>query len=323
MQRDFELFPMPMRAAENAEHVDALYAYLVANATFFTFLIALLILFFAIRYRRGARVNRRQAPTFHLGLELTWSAIPLVVTLVSFTWGAKLFFDGYHPPADAQEIYVTGKQWMWRIQHPEGRREINELHVPLGQAVKLTMISEDVIHSFFIPVFRKKQDVLPGRYTSLWFRATRPGRYHLFCAEYCGASHSRMRGAVIVQPPDEHARWLAELPVEPAEAVGWRLFERYRCSDCHKREPTVRGPSLHGLFGSQVTLATGERVRADLAYLRRSIVEPAAQVTAGYSAVMPSYEGQISEEEILLIAAYLRRPDEAERKPTEEAAHDE
>ncbi len=206
METDFRL--LPEQAAEMASRVDTLYAFLLAVSAFFTLLVCFLILFFVVRYRRHSNVNRANPPTSIL-LEISWSVIPFILTMVMFVWGAVLYFEMHQPPVDAEEIYVVGKQWMWKIQHPNGKQEINALHVPTGRAIRLKMISEDVIHSFYIPAFRVKQDVLPNRYTTMWFKATKPGRYYLFCAEYCGTSHSQMGGYVTVMEPAEYADWLA------------------------------------------------------------------------------------------------------------------
>lgn len=304
MGQPIEFFPQ--QASTMARQIDALYLFLVGVAMFFTGLIFLVIVCFYVRYRRGSKASRAGAPTNHLGLEALWVVVPLVLVMVSFGWGAVLFVRAHRPPPEAAEIYVVGKQWMWRVYHPEGRREINQLHVPVGQPIRLKMISEDVIHSFFIPAFRTKQDVLPGRYTGQWFEATRPGAYHLFCAEYCGTSHSLMRGQVVAMTPEAYADWLADPDEEPAEVSGKRLFERLRCDSCHQREATPRGPSLHGVFGRTVTLETGQQVMADLPYLREAILDPNARITAGYEPTMPTYRGQVSEEEILQLITYMR-----------------
>jgi cytochrome c oxidase subunit 2 len=233
----------------------------------------------------------------------------------------------YQPPDDCLEINVVAKQWMWKIQHPDGQQEINALHVPLGRPVKLRMISEDVIHSFYVPAFRVKQDVLPGRYTTIWFQPTRAGEFHLFCAEYCGTSHSQMRGTVVVQTESQYAQWLQGGPRESPEAAGQRLYEQFRCTTCHDAAIKPRCPPLDGVFGTTVRLADGGTVTADENYLRESIVRPAAKLVAGYPAVMPSFEGQIGEEGILQIIAYLKsrrpaatttvttRPDKQDKQP--------
>lgn len=309
MNTSFRLFPEQASAA--ARQIDTLYLFLVANAFFFTLLIFLLIVYFALRYRRGIKADRSGAPHGNLALELLWSFIPLTIMMISFGWGARLYVDAYSPPAHAIEVYVVGKQWMWKIQHAEGRREINELHVPAGQPVRLNLISEDVIHSFFVPALRRKQDVLPGRYTQMWFEADRVGEYHLFCAEYCGTSHSLMRGRIVVQEPSEYAQWIAQREEEPAALAGARLFERYRCESCHGTENSERGPALYNLVGGQVALASGEQVPADLHYLRQSIYQPGEKLVAGYQNRMPSYAvaaaGQepLTEEQVLQLIAYL------------------
>jgi cytochrome c oxidase subunit 2 len=227
-----------------------------------------------------------------------------MLTMVMFVWGAVLYFDMQTPPEGAIQMDVVGKQWMWRIHHRNGREEINEVHVPVHQPVRLKMISEDVIHSFYVPEFRVKQDVLPGYYTSLWFEATRTGTYHLFCAEYCGTEHSRMRGQIIVMEQADYANWLAGETGDPPEVVGQKLFERYRCGSCHKPDATGTGPSLVGIFGKTVPLTGGGSAVADEQYLHDSIVHPPKQVVAGYQAQMPTY--QFSEVQVLQLIAYLR-----------------
>ncbi len=301
-------FPIvPDRASSVAGDVDLLYYALTAVTLFFSFAIFTTIFYFAVRYRR--RSPEEQPAPIHgsLALELIWSAGPLVISIALFAWGAEIFFRITHPPANSMQMYVVGKQWMWKIQHPEGRREINELHVPVGRPVKLLMTSEDVIHDFFIPAFRVKQDVVPGRYTALWFEATQVGEYHLFCAQYCGTKHSGMIGSVHVLEPAQFEQWLAGNPSgETLEAAGERLFNQLFCNTCHKAGPTQRGPALDGVYNSKVKLETGETVTADEAYLRESILQPAAKVTAGYRPVMPTFQGQVSEEGVLQLIAYIK-----------------
>jgi cytochrome c oxidase subunit 2 len=220
-----------------------------------------------------------------------------------FVWGAKIYIDQSHAPPDAMEIDVVGKQWMWKIQHATGRREIDELHVPVGRDVVLKMTTEDVIHSFFIPAFRIKQDVVPGRYTYEWFHATVPGEYHLFCAEYCGANHASMVGRVIVMEPAKYQQWLQATPadVPPAQA-GEKLFQQYGCMACHGQQ----GPTLAGVYNSRVRLSNGQVVTADDNYLRQSILNPSAQIVDGFAPIMPTFKGQISEEQIMQIIAYIK-----------------
>jgi cytochrome c oxidase subunit 2 len=273
-------------------------------------LICTLIVTFAVRYRQGSTASRARPPLKGKLVETIWIGAPLLLALVMFAWAAALFFHIYQPPADAIEISVVAKQWMWHLQHPEGRSEIDELHIPLGRPVKLTMTSQDVIHSFFVPAFRVKQDVLPGRYTSLWFEPTRVGRYHLYCAEYCGTNHSAMVGWVSVMEPAEFERWLSQGGPGPSMAEeGERLFVQHHCAGCHRGSQTVRAPQLEGVFGHPVPIQEGNDVRfvsADGSYVRDSILRPKAQVVAGYEPVMPSYQDQISEQDLLKIIAYIR-----------------
>ena len=304
MNSDFRLFPE--QASTMAGKVDALYFYLLVVSTFFTVLICVLILYFAIRYRRGAKANRQRLPESKW-LEITWTLIPLLFALSFFAWGTTLYVEMFQPPPGADQIYVVGKQWMWKIQHPNGKREINTLHVPLGRPVKLKMISEDVIHDFFIPDFRVKMDVLPARYTEMWFTPTKVGTYHLFCAEYCGTSHSQMIGQVIVMEPADYSAWLAGSDPNQPRLSGKELFEQYRCHTCHRSDGGAsRGPPLNGIFGKMIPLADGSTVVADEAYLRESILDPGAKVRAGYQPVMPTFAGQIGEEDILAIINFLK-----------------
>jgi cytochrome c oxidase subunit II len=302
---DFPLFPE--QASSMSRRVDAVYFAVVGFAVFFSVVICVLIITFIVKYRRGSKADRSNAVTENVKLELAWIIIPSCIALGLFFWAARLFFQLYIPPKEAPEIYVVGKQWMWYLQHPEGRREINELHLPLGRPAKLVMISQDVIHSFYVPAFRRKQDVLPGRYTSVWFEPTRAGRFHLFCAEYCGTKHSGMIGWVEVMAPAEYEQWLERGTVREAMATtGARLFRQYGCSGCHSENSTVRAPMLQGLYGRPVPLQSGEIVTADERYIRDSILTPKAQVVAGFDPVMPIFQGQISEDELLQIIVYIK-----------------
>ncbi|MDB6001021.1 MAG: coxB [Rhizobacter sp.] len=269
--------------------------------------LAVLIVWFSVRYRKGSKADRSHPPSNARGLEAAWTIAPLLIFLGVFGWAARDFIELYRPPADALPIYVVGKQWMWTLQHRNGRREIDQLHVPLGEPVRLIMTSQDVIHSFFVPAFRLKQDVLPGRYTSLWFKATQLGEFHLFCAEFCGAQHSAMIGKVVVMQPADYARWLQAGPNEPSLAqTGFSLFRSNGCSGCHAAGSTVHAPSLDGLFGRTVHLQDGRSVLADENYLRDSMLQPAKDVVAGFAAIMPSFAGQLSEEDIQALIAYVR-----------------
>jgi cytochrome c oxidase subunit 2 len=285
-----------------AGRVDALYFFLIAVSVFFSLLIAGLIVFYAIKYRR--RAPDSVGENFHGGmvLELTWTIIPFFITIAIFVWGASVFFAMARPPAETLNIYVVGKQWMWKFQHLNGQREINELHVPVGRAVKLIMTSEDVIHDVFVPAFRVKADVVPGRYTQIWFEPTKPGRYHLFCAEYCGTRHSGMTGEVVVMEPDDFQVWLSGGHTEGALAsAGARLFADLACNTCHRPGLQGRGPMLEGLFGRTVTLEGGRTAVVDEAYLREAIVNPSA-----FQPIMPTYQGVVSEEGLQQLVEYMK-----------------
>jgi cytochrome c oxidase subunit 2 len=305
---NFPLFPE--QGSTNAARVDALFLFELAIVLFFTALICILIVTFAIRYRKGSKVNRAGAPHASRWMEVVWIVGPLGISLVMFVWATEIFFHLYEPPPDAFEVAVVAKQWMWYLQHPEGRGEINELHVPQGRPVKLTMTSQDVIHSFFVPAFRVKQDVLPGRYTTLWFEPTQLGRHHLFCAEYCGTNHSEMTGWVHVMEPAEYERWLSEGGGGPSMAEeGEQLFVRHHCAGCHRGSQIVNAPRLEGVYGHPVPIMDGKDVRfvtADDRYIRDSILMPKSQVVAGYEPVMPSFQGRISEPDLLKILAYIK-----------------
>jgi len=297
----------PAQASTIAREVDQLHYVLTGITLFFTALIFLTIFYFMIKYRRRSPDERPRPITNSVPLEVTWTVIPTLICVGIYLWGASLYFTNAKVPDGAMEIFVTGKQWMWKIQHPEGRREINELHVPVGRPVKLTMTSEDVIHDFFIPAFRIKKDVLPGRYTSLWFTATETGRYHLFCGQYCGAFHAGMGGWVIVMKQDDYERWLnGGVFGQTMEAAGESIFQDRGCLTCHLADGSGRGPSLVGLFGKSVHISTGETVAANESYLREAILHPNAKDVPGYTATMPTYQGQLNDEQVLDLVAYIR-----------------
>jgi cytochrome c oxidase subunit 2 len=303
METAFRIWPE--QASTLAPRVDGLYGFLLGVAVFFSGLIFFLILYFAIKYRRRpGNVLAQQVGTHNL-LEAIWIIIPLAIAMTAFVWGAKLYaMVMLSPPANSLEVYAIGKQWMWKFQHPGGQREIDELHVPVGYPVKMTMTSQDVIHSFYVPAFRIKMDVLPGRYTATWFEASKPGVYHLFCAEYCGTNHSRMLGRVVALPPTQYEEWLrSNREVEPMAAAGAHLYQQMGCTMCHE---TGLAPSLDGVFGSSVTLATGATVLADEAYIRESILDPRAKIVAGYAPIMPTFQGQLSEEQLAQLVAYIK-----------------
>ncbi len=298
---------LPEQASTIAGQVDALFLFLVAVTVFFAGLIFLLVGLFALKYRRRREDERPKAIHGSLALEAFWTVIPLGIALVIFVWGAYLYFVISRPPAAAMEVYVVGKQWMWKLQHPTGQREINELHVPLHRPVKLTMTSEDVIHSFYVPAFRIKADVVPGRYTTTWFEATKIGEYHLFCAEYCGTSHAVMGGRIVVMEPADYERWLTGgVSRESLPAAGEALFARLACGSCHKADGTGRGPSLVGKFGQPAKLASGETVVVDESYVRESILTPQAKLVSGYPPIMPTFMGLVTEEQLLQLVAYIK-----------------
>jgi cytochrome c oxidase subunit 2 len=297
----------PEEASTFARHVDALYVFLIAVTAFFSLLIGTLVVAFAIKYHR--RSPDEVATEVHESsvLELAWTIIPFGLTLVMFFWGVSVYFRITRPPANTIDIYVTAKQWMWKLQHTDGHREMNELHVPVGQPVRLTMASEDVIHSFYVPAFRFKRDVVPGRFSSAWFEASKPGRYHLFCAEYCGTRHSNMIGWIYAMKPTEYQAWLAGgSPGESLASAGAKRFVEHACNTCHGDQQGARGPSLAGLFGKQVHLQNGLTIVADESYIRESIINPQAKLVAGYPPIMPTFQGLISEEGLLQLTAYIK-----------------
>ena len=312
MFENFSLFPRS--ASTVSGQVDALYLFLVAVSAFFVALIVTALVIFSIRYRKRAGQPAEQIEG-SLTLEIFWTAVPLALALVMFGWGAKVYFEVMAPPSEGMQFNVTGKQWMWKIQHPTGHREINTLHVPVGEPVILTMISEDVIHDFYVPAFRVKADVVPGRYSQIWFEATEVGEYHLFCAEYCGTKHSEMIGKVVAMDPADYQQWLTGQPagVDPVVA-GATLYENLRCNTCHEEGPGQKGPLLER-FGETVLTEAGEAVLFDEGYVRESILEPNARLSAGFTAQMPSYAGQVTEEQIVQLIAFIKT-----LKPEDEAA---
>jgi cytochrome c oxidase subunit 2 len=289
-----------------AGQVDALYIFLLTVCGLMCIAIFTLIIVFAIKYRRRPGREAEQIEGSN-ALELTWSIIPFAIFIFVFVWGAVLYFRGRTPPQDSAEIYTVAKQWMWKFQHVEGQREINQLHVPVGRDVRLIMTSQDVIHSFYVPAFRIKQDVLPGRYTVTWFRATKPGTYHLFCAEYCGTMHSGMVGDVIVMKPAEYEQWLSGGPATgPLSQTGHGIFTSLGCSTCHRSDTQGRGPNLVGAFGKPVLLEDGRTVTMDEDYVRESILNPSAKVVSGFKPIMPTFQGIVNEEQVNALVAYIK-----------------
>jgi len=301
---DFPIFPD--QASSIASSVDGVYFLLTGVSVFFAVVIFVTVFYFAIRFRRRSEDEIPAPMHGSMKLEIAWSVIPGIIALGIFAWGTTIYFRNADPPPDAMEIYVVGKQWMWKMQHPEGRREINELHLPVGQPVKLTMATEDVIHSFYVPAFRVKNDVVPGRYTSLWFEPTKVGEYHLFCAEYCGNQHSQMVGTVYVMDPVDYQAWLAGDTGASMSDTGQALFQRLGCASCHRSGGSLRGPALDNIYNSQVQLDNGQVVVADDSYLRESILDPLAKRVPGYNTDMPTFRGQLSEEQLLQIIAYIK-----------------
>jgi cytochrome c oxidase subunit 2 len=304
-------FPLqPPRASSFADQHDALFYTLCILTLLFTTIVGFGVIFFTIKYRKGSPADRSRPIYEDLRLELSWTIIPLILGLFIFYWGASVFVTMRVPPKDAQEIYVIGKQWMWHVQHPNGVRENNTLHVPVGKPVKLIMISQDVIHAFYIPAFRVQMHVVPGRYTTLWFNATQPGKYHLFCSMYCGTQHSEMGGTVVAMPAKEYAEWIANggqstTPMT-MEQSGQKLFTSLACNNCHGAKDTIKGPSLYSIYNTRRRMSNGELVLADDAYLRESILRPHNQLSAGYGQEMPEYQGQLTEEDVIKLVAYMK-----------------
>jgi cytochrome c oxidase subunit II len=294
-------------ASSTAPQIDALFWSMIALCGLVAVGVFGAMIFFCFRYRRGSPADRTGWHNQSLGVELTWTLIPFALFIGVFAWSLVLFAHARTPPGNAQTLYIVAKQWMWKVQHPGGQREINILHVPIGEPIRLTMTSQDVIHSFYVPAFRVKQDVLPGRYTQLWFTATKLGAFPLLCAEYCGLDHSRMGGSVVVLSRADYVAWLEGHDTGLSLAAhGANLFRSQGCSGCHGRNASVHAPDLNGLYGNPVHLSDGTTVIADERYLRDSILLPQRQVVAGYAPIMPSFSGQLSEEDLLALVAYLK-----------------
>jgi cytochrome c oxidase subunit 2 len=286
--------------------VDGLYLGLVAITGAVSLLIWIVIFYFAIKYRRRPDNELAQEQEPPAALELTWIIIPTIIFIVIFVAGAWVFFRINRVPANAIEVYATGRQWMWKFQHPTGQREINTLHVPVNRPIKITMASEDVIHSLWFPSFRVKMDVLPNRFRTMWFEATKTGSYHIFCAEYCGTKHSGMTGTVVVMEPTEYQRWLAGGSEGSLASQGEKLFAKYACNTCHMDQATGRGPVLAGLYGKSRPLVNGQTVLVDDNYIRESILNPTAKVAAGFQPIMPTFQGQVSEDDLIRLLSYVK-----------------
>ena len=323
----FEEFKwLPDQASTVAPEVDMLMLFIVVVTVFITALVTVLTLGFAVAFRRKSE-SYIPAPWFGcIPLEIGWTLIPVGICLVMFSWGVKVYSNIVIPPADAMEIYAVGRQWMWKIQHPEGQREINALHVPIGRPVKVTLTSEDVIHCFSIPAFRVKQDVVPGRYSSLWFQATKAGTYQLFCSEYCGTEHSRMIGKVIVMEEADYQKWLSEGAESGQALQGRKLFAKLQCVTCHTGNAEAKAPNLEGIYRKHIPIShidgvkikDGTKVFADDSYIRESILYPNAKVAAGWESIMPTYQGLVTEEELLQVIAYIKALNQGQTPPRTE-----
>jgi len=300
-------FPLfPEEASTIARQTDALFIMLTVVSGTVSILIFVTIFTLAVKYRRrpdNELAEEQEPPKI---LEATWIIIPFIFFMGTFVWGSWLYFRIARVPDNALDIYATGKQWMWKFQHPSGQREINELHVPVNRPIRITMASEDVIHSLFFPYFRVKADVLPNRYRTMWFQATKVGRFHIFCAEYCGTLHSGMIGWVDVMEPTDYQKWLAGGSEGSLASQGQQLFQKYACNTCHLDDSTGRCPSLKGVYGSTVVLSDNSTVNADENYVRESILNPQAKIVKGYGPIMPTFQGQVNEDDLLKLLAYVK-----------------
>lgn len=301
------MFPLwPISASTMAGQVDALYIFLICVTGAVTLIVCALVLVFIFRYRHSKHPVADQV-SGSAPLELTWTFVSLGVFMIFFLWGASIYMAEAVPPRDSIQIYVVAKQWMWKVQHENGEREINALHVPVDRDVRVTMISQDVIHSFWVPEFRIKADVLPGRYTTLWFRANRTGTYHLNCSEFCGTLHSGMIGKVVVLDTTKYQQWLSGGgEMGSFAATGQKLFQELGCANCHRFDTQGRGPNLVGVYGKPVLLSSGGSVIADDAYIREHILNPGSQVVAGFKPIMPSFQGIVTEDQMLSLVAYIK-----------------
>jgi cytochrome c oxidase subunit 2 len=295
----------PPQASSISGEVDALALLMFLASLLIALGIFLAIVIFCVKYRRHAGNEIGQPDRHTTAVEITWTFVPLALCMIPFVWGAHIYLEQAQPPADAIDVYLVAKQWMWKTEQPGGQEEINALHVPTGRAVKLTMTSQDVIHSFSVPAFRVKADVLPGRYTTVWFTATQPGEYRLYCTQYCGTDHAAMTGQVVAMMPGDYADWLntSVAAFQSPAAQGRKVFQQYGCVDCHEAN---RAPSLQGLYGQPVLLSDGSTVIADDNYIRQKLVTPAATIPAGFAPIMPSFAGRLSEEQMLSLIVYIK-----------------
>jgi len=302
---------LPYEDSSYATSVDTIFICLLLLCGGITLAVFAVMVGFCIRYRKGSKADRTHYPSEgkQIGIELTWIVIPLVLFIGLFIWAGNVYYEMFSPPADGIAIYVVGKQWMWKIEHADGRREINQLHIPINKDIVLTLTSQDVIHDFDVPAFRIKHDVLPGRYVRMWFRATKAGTYHLFCGQYCGDLHSQMVGSVIAMSDTDYVTWLQSSSGNAPEtlaAEGSRYFHTLGCSGCHEGSQVIHAPSLDGFYGQPVPLQSGQIVVANDTYIRDCILQPAKNVPAGYQPIMPSFQGLLSEEQIIALIAYIK-----------------
>jgi cytochrome c oxidase subunit 2 len=296
----------PPTASSEAARVDNFFYFMVALCGSVALLIAVLIVYFVVKYRRRTPNQIAISGGSSRLLEVGWTLIPLAIFIFIFYWGAEIYFSNTRTPVDSLEVDVVGKQWMWKFQHPGGQREIDTLHVPVGQPVKLTVTSQDVIHSFFVPAFRIHLDAVPGRYRTIWFRPTQVGSFHLFCSQYCGTQHSGMVGEIVVMQPEDYAHWLAAAPEGSMASEGEKLFRQLACNACHTGDSAARAPYLEDLYGREVSLQNGSTVTADDNYIRESIVNPEARIVAGYKPIMPTFQGRIDEEQLMQLVAFIK-----------------
>ncbi len=307
LQKWLHRFPLfPPEASTIAPYTDEFYFYLLLISLVGTGIVVAMVVGFSVLYRKERNPEATQIEGNTL-LEATWTIIPLGLFLIAFVWGALLYFSIYNPPTNAMNIYIVGKQWMWKAEHPGGQHEINALHVPINRPVQLTMISQDVFHSFSIPAFRVKREVIPGRYTTVWFQVTQPGTYHLFCTQYCGTLHSQMIGEVVAMSPEDYQAWTATSTSGSSLAQnGERLFASLGCNQCHSGSPEARGPNLAQMYGTKVQLANGSTAMVDDAFLRDAILNPTLHQMAGFAPIMPTYQGQVSEEGLISLVEYIK-----------------
>ena len=301
------LWGTPASASSVAPKVDHIFWALCTISTIIVLGLAAVNVYFLVKYRRGSDAYRGPLPIESWKVETTWITATTVIFLVFFFWGARVYLEMERTPADAYQVTMIGRQWMWDVRHPNGRREFNTLHVPVGQAVAVQLSSEDVIHSFYVPAFRMKQDVIPGKTVTAWFKATREGEYPFYCSEFCGTKHSAMIGTIVVQTPEAYGRWL-DTGTRSDELLlrGRELFIKYNCAGCHDQPSQIHAPSLVGIYNTHIPLSSGEFVLADERYLRDSILLPGKDVVAGFQPIMPSFQGVVNEADLLDLINYIK-----------------